>query len=67
MEGVEKYGIPVRVRSDQGMENYSVAMFMLENRGEKGMITGKSTHNQRIERLWMDVFEGVLSLYYDLF
>ncbi|KAH3781136.1 hypothetical protein DPMN_158961 [Dreissena polymorpha] len=66
-EGVEKYGIPVRVRSDQGMENYSVAMFMLENRGEKGMITGKSNYNQRIERLWRDVYEGDLSLYYDLF
>ena len=31
------------------------------------MITGRSTHSQRIERLWRDVFEGVLSLYYQLF
>ena len=28
---------------------------------------GKSTHNQRIERLWRDVFAGCLSLFYDLF
>lgn len=28
---------------------------------------GKSTHNQRIERLWRDVFQGCLILFYDLF
>jgi hypothetical protein len=28
---------------------------------------GKSTHNQRIERLWRDVFEGCLSLFYQIF
>lgn len=29
--------------------------------------TGKSTHNQRIERLWRDVFQGCLYLFYDIF
>ena len=31
------------------------------------MITRPSTHNQRIERLWRDVFGGVIELYYGLF
>ena len=28
---------------------------------------GKSTHNQRIERLWRNVFQGCLALFSDLF
>lgn len=28
---------------------------------------GKSTHNQRIERLWRDVLEGCLDLFYEIF
>ena len=35
------------------------------NRGSH--LTGRSTRNQRIERLWRDVFENCLSPYYNLF
>ena len=65
--GVQTYGIPKRVRSDKGLENVAVADFMLAKRGTGSMITGRSTHNQRIERLWRDVFDGVLCYFYNLF
>ena len=69
LKGVETYGIPSRVRSDKGKENVLVSDYMIEKRGsERGsMITGSSTHNQRIEHLWADVFHGVFALYYELF
>ncbi|XP_063432010.1 uncharacterized protein LOC134714582 [Mytilus trossulus] len=67
LSGVANFGIPLRVRSDKGLENVSVADFMLTKHGDGSMITGPSTHNQRIERLWRDVYEGVLSYFYNLF
>ena len=66
---VLKYGLPSRVRSDKGLENVSIADYMIGMRGSGrgSMITGKSTHNQRVERLWKDVFTGVLSFHYRMF
>lgn len=34
---------------------------------DSAIVTGSSTHNERIERLWRDVFRCVISLFYDCF
>ena len=69
LEACQVHGFPSRVRSDHGGENYSVAQFMLLYRGvNRGShMTGRSTRNQRIERLWRDVFENCLSPFYTRF
>ena len=69
LNAVRSHQLPSRIRSDQGLENVLVARHMIEKRGAErnSMITGSSTHNQRIERLWRDMHRGVTLMYYRLF
>lgn len=67
-EGVSNYGLPSRIRTDLGGENVDVWRFMIEEHSDlSAVITGASTHNQRIERLWRDVFRSVGVLFHDTF
>ena len=71
LEGVNHHGLPSRVRCDKGGENMMVSEFMLQhpNRGpgRGSCITGRSIHNQRIERLWRDLYVACIALFHTLF
>ena len=65
----QEFGVPSRVRSDKGGENVLVCQFMIAARGT-GRVShnaGSWVHNQRIERLWQDVYRCVCSTYHELF
>ena len=67
--GARQYELPSRTSSDHGLENVKVARFMVEERGlgRESMLTGKSVHNVRVERLHRDVYIGVLSHFVSIF
>ena len=66
LRGVEGVGhIPLRVRADKGSENREVSLWMIVARGENrgSFITGRSVHNQRIERIWREVNRWMTSFH----
>ena len=70
LNAIEKDGLwPSRIRVDQGVENVLVCEAMVEKQGEgrASFFAGPSTHNQRIERLWRDVFRVVGHYFYYIF
>ena len=68
-EAVSTFGLPDRVRSDHGGENIDVWRYMLaaHNNDQSCVITGSSTHNERVERLWRDVHRCIASMFSELF
>lgn len=68
-EATKRFGVPSRVRSDKGGENVLVCHFMIlvQGVGRGSHVAGCSTRNQRIERLWRDVYRCVASTYHELF
>ena len=66
---IDTYGIPSRIRTDRGGENTLVweKMELLRGPNRGSFIAGTSVHNQRIERLWRDVWMYVTCQYYYTF
>ena len=68
MNAVYVHGLPECFRTDLGGENVEIWRFMVEQRvSTAAVITGSSTHNERIERLWRDVHRCVAVLFHDTF
>lgn len=68
VNAVQLNGLPTKVQTDKGGENIEIWHFMIEQHSSNtAVITGSSTHNERIERLWRDVHRCVGSLFYSTF
>ena len=67
-QAVVKYGLPLKVRTDHGIENVRVWERMYSARQiSNAVIIGQSVHNQRVERLHRDINTQVVNQYYNKF
>ena len=67
-DAICQYGLPEKVRTDLGGENTDVWQLMSDlHDSHSAVITGSSTHNERIERLWNDVRRSVTEEFRCLF
>ena len=69
LAAIWQYGLPSRIRCDQGRENRLIAQHMIHHRGinRGSALVGSSVHNQRIERFWRDMHRCVIQTFYRLF
>jgi hypothetical protein len=69
VDAIAKFGVPSRVRCDHGGENVDVCLFMevFRGYGRGSAIRGRSVHNQRIERFWVDMWKCCTHLFYNRF
>ena len=66
---ISTFGLPTRIRTDKGGENVDIWRYMLHmHDSPTAIVAGSSTHNERIERLWKDMYQCVsCHYYYELF
>ena len=69
LNAIREYGLPSRIRCDQGRENIQVVRHMLRHHGieRRSALVGSSVHNQRIERLWRDLHRYATQLFHRMF
>ena len=65
-QALNDFSTQSRIRTDKGGENVRIWERMTELRGENrsNYVAGSSVHNQRIERLWRDVWNYVSHEFY---